>query len=601
MKENNTSDTFSKCNNECQCQECTYSQTISFADALDTIKIPGSGLLSVYDFNSALPQYGSDPLNVLPNGNVYYGNIFINVKSPNDLNVFSTVNYVNGSITIRYFNTNIIELLDIFPCLIGINGDLVFSVNAVSKITGFYKLKYIIGSLIFNSIGKSNLTSIPCFSALESVGYQSDNDKNFSLPLPRNLSLMPVNKNVFGGQINIAGYTNLLQINGFENLKYVNSIFITMNNSLQRICGFQSLQLVDVIYIELNPSLSLIKGFNCLNTITELLAISSNQTFAKQNLVIDGFEDLVVCNYLSICNNYNLKNLIFPKLQNSDIIIAGNTGLECFEFPELNVCYNFIVALNDSLRKFNVSQLYHIEGYLHIVQNNSLTYLNNFDSLTIVGMAIAIIANNSLERISDFKKLEMIGSVNSITNIYYEEDQVQTTWYNVTTLQQVLPNYVDLNIQDAVSLPNSIFIYQNNLLNNISAFNNLSIVPHSVYILSNLQLDRINAFNTATFALDFILINNHALKAIKIFEELSYIRYLIITDTMCVIKFCGLSKLCQADVIYIDVLTPDLLPNFSRPLLTVEGVYSYYALKSGCPAYNPCKPYPSCGQCQGQC
>jgi hypothetical protein len=570
-------------NNNCnECQECTYSQTISFADALDTVKITGSGLLSVYNDGSGLPVYGSDPLNVLPNDNVIYGDIDIFVTSPNDLNVYNTVNYVNGNIYIRYVPFNPIQLLDIFPCLIGINGTLGFYVSGVSKITGFYKLKYIIGSLVFSSVGNSILTSTPCFSELESIGYQANQDLNFALPLPRNLLLSGTSIGIEPSEIYFVNYANLLQISGFEKLKYVNQIVIFNNRSLQKICGFQSLQIVDQLQIQNNQILNLIKGFNCLNTVTNFLAIDSNQSNAYQNFIIDGFENLVTCNALVITNNNNLKKIILPKLQNSNIIIANNTGLEYFELPELNVCNNFIVALNDSLHKFNVSQLYHVKGYLHIVQNNSLEYLNNFDSLTIVGMSIAIISNNSLVKINDFKKLEIVGSVNSIVYHYTNNfvSGVQTTWYNAAILQQVLPNYVDLGLPYAASLPNSIFIYQNNLLNNINAFNNLSIVPNSIYIMSNVQLDRINAFNNVTFALNFILINNHALKAIKILEELNYIRYLILTDTMCLVKICGLTKLCQADLVYIDISKPNLLPNFSKPLMTVEGVYSYYELNN---------------------
>jgi hypothetical protein len=637
-------------NNSChkcvQCEQpCIYSQSTSYLDALDTIKIPGSGLLSVYNnpdstgVTGPLAYYGSDNLEVLnPTGNVIYGDVFINLESSNDLIPYKSVNYINGELIIFNVSSNVLQLSDIFPCLIGINGNFYMSTYQISKITGFYKLKYILGELFISGFvpelqspqqsnsrlkskhlekikkmySKLNLNPpiitdssetidasvIPCFSALETVGYP----ELFTIPLPIENRIDIGSIDNYGIVIESTNY--LLQINGFDSLKYTNFIVIERNSALQKICGFESLVSTDFIDILFNDNLNLIKGFNSLTVTTDFLSVSSNQSDGTQIFVMDAFPSLEICGDLFITSNYNLKSFSLPNLQiANDVTIADDYGLEYFDLCQLNLCDNFIIAANDSLRKFNVCQLSSIGGYLHIVQNSSLIYLHNFDSLCMVGMAIVIAANGFLEKISDFKKLEIIGSVQEINTIYpapnnSDDDGVQTSWFNLQTLISVLPNYISSPNLSLVSLPNSVFIYSNTLLKDISGFNSLCSIPDSIYIMSNTQLERLNAFNNATFALDFILINNHALKAMKIFEELLYIRYLIITDTMCVIKICGLTKLCQADVIYIDILAPELLPNLQTPLPTVEGVYSYYALETTCSPYSPCKQSGLCGQCQ---
>jgi hypothetical protein len=135
-----------------------------------------------------------------------------------------------------------------------------------------------------------------------------------------------------------------------------------------------------------------------------------------------------------------------------------------------------IITLNELLSNFNVCNLSNISNYLHIVQNNSLKVLNNFENLKTVGVGIAIIANNYLEKISDFKKLKIIGSIGQIPFTYYSDDSqatINTSWFNLSTLQTVLPNYNIIDTQN-LDLPSSIFIYQNPLLKQLSGFNALN-------------------------------------------------------------------------------------------------------------------------------
>jgi hypothetical protein len=570
--------------NNCESQLC--SQLTSLTDAIDTIKIPGSGTLNVGNMITSNVNivYGSDSLQVLnPLGPIVYGDIVIDLGIPiyENLEIYSSINYINGSLTIVGVSTSNEQILDLFPCLIGINGDLTMDVFNGNKMTGFYKLKYVTGRLNINA---NTLTTIPCFSELETIGWS----ESYNVPLPNPI---PTGSSNFGNNSLSIFTSNLKQIIGFEKLKYVSAIIIDNNSSLQKICGFQSLILVDSIDINSNSNLTLIKGFNRLKMITDYLSISENT--GTQNLYIDAFESLISIGDINIVNNVSLKSFCFKSLRNSYyIIIGGNNILESFEFPQLNNCSYLIITLNELLSNFNVCNLSNISNYLHIVQNNSLKVLNNFENLKTVGVGIAIIANNYLEKISDFKKLKIIGSIGQIPFTYYSDDSqatINTSWFNLSTLQTVLPNYNIIDTQN-LDLPSSIFIYQNPLLKQLSGFNALNSIPHSVYILLNSSLEIINAFNKVTFALDLDIIGNPLLKTIKIFEELTYIRYLILSNTMCADKICGLTKLCQADVIYIDIQNPTKLPNLLKPLPTVEGVYNYYSFGNCCDQINQCKP-----------
>jgi hypothetical protein len=580
-------------NNKSTCQDSPCTQLTSLVDAIDTIRIPGSGLLSVgnlitngnSNFNSNLNViYGSDPLQVFnPLGTIIYGDLDITLTTNSDVMIYNGINYINGSLNItdseKVFNINDavpLQFSDIFPCLIGINGSLNISTGYTTKITGFNKLKYITGQLVIsNDVSELvySLTTIPCFSELETIGYF----ENYNLPLPNLVPSLDQTPNS-NSTINIH-QTSIYNIIGFEKLKYVSKILIDKNEYLQTICGFQSLLSADYIVINSNQSLNLIKGFESLKIITQDLSIASNGT--NQILNINAFQNLIRCSNLLFDENTSTY-LCLRSLRNCKDILIAESNLESFDLPSLYSCNNFIITQNNNLRKFNVCNLYVINGYLNIIQNNSLTYLNNFDNLKIVSTNIAIIANNTLEKIIDFKKLKIIGSVLQMPyNYQYESPNyyvyVQTSWFDPTTFANVLPNYPNDDPQN-LDIPNSIFIYQNPILSQIDAFNNLQSIPHSIYIMLNYELDYINAFNNARFALDLDIIGNPLLKNIKIFEELTYIRYLILSNTMCATKICGLDRICQADLVYIDVQTPNQLPNLKRPLPTVEGVYNYYSL-----------------------
>jgi hypothetical protein len=548
---------------------------VSRVNSIDTVKIIGSGLLSVGITGGSVNNV--DILQVLnPLGPIVSQSLVLSVVSASDLNVYNAVNYINGSLTINDTgSTGPIILANIFPYLIGINGDLIITISNITKISGFYKLKYITGMLkITNNGTPSSLTTIPAFADLLLI----DCGQPYVIPLPNPITLPNITS---ANSIMIINNDSLSTINSFEKLKYVGSIIITSNTLLQSICAFNCLESVNFIEITFNSVVTL-TGFNHLQYISDHLLIDSNNP-GTNVFVCNAFCNLIFVGNLVITNNHNLKSLVFNSLISSqDILIGNNDLLMKLSMDHLHTTNSIYLVLNPSLISFNLNELTRINGQLNVVQNEVLHSICT-EKLSYVANSIQIISNANLIRLDDFIHLRIIGSESSIATSYSLNNStiINTSWDVAGFIGSsgLLPNVVIPSMGSPIVIANSIVILQNPILRKIHSFNALTQAC-SMYIISNHELKTINAFNSMMFALDLIMIDDHSLKTIKIFNSLCSIRYMILRDTMCADKICGLKRLCQADLIYLDILSLDAIPNFTLPLPTVEAVYSYYAFVS---------------------
>jgi hypothetical protein len=471
--------------------------TLTSADAIDTIKIPGSGLLNIasnylpsnsnsnvepddlkyigLNSNSNLympPEastnlisnvygvvYNSDPLQVQnPLGSIVTSNIAI--SNFDAFNVYNSTNYINGDLYI-IINDPISPsaptvATDIFPCLIGVNGSIVIAGTSLTGITGFYKLKYITGQLII--VDNDYLVNIPCFNELEVIDPVAP--YNTSLP-----DLVP------------------------------SSIpFQFLDNQ------------------ETSPSPTLNKsGLSKLSKLSKSKLSNASDPNASQELI----NPIGTCGFANPTINYD----------NAGLFILGNSVLRTITgFEKLKYVNDITISGNNALISICGFASIKSPGSIGISYNNNLSLIKGFNSLNNMSGNLIITANNGYVSSAPI-------SIQSSINIFDPNNYSTGTSILVIDAFERLTNVNDvlislnhnLKVFSLCNLRNAyrVFITSNDLLTTLN-FDSLRIAKF-ISIALNPRLINLAMSSLERVECDFEISENYALVCLPHFECLTYV------------------------------------------------------------------------------
>lgn len=549
--------------------------------------LPGSGALVEYpqspnsitssdDGNTILQQIQN--IDICPGG---FANA-VCIRECCEFAAAAHINFINGDLlidspfavdpTCNLLNGVILppknDLNDIFPELLGVNGSIYVVGTSYRKISGFRKLRWVTGSIIFAN--NPNLISMPAFPSLLNVS----TELYPSIPVAIAPSLVTSTLTCAPAAIIIVNNALLRRVFGFEALRQVkDGIFISNNPCLTHICGFIHLYRTDRVVINSNAKLSKLVGFCYTDTINVGLYIFDNNTAGEYDLTVSAFITLETAGQVAVIGNSYLKIFKLDALrtvQNS-FIVRSNPQLEELS-SSVAFVDNFYVENNKSLFALNFATLYEVNQQFSVSANCALLSLDTFDSLKRIGAGAIIADNVQLAEIKGFNALKYIGSTcviaaNTIAmstnacisspscscNVNFVPSVVRPhchtivfpidSGFDVTafdTLALDSCNYgleanfyllvcnanstclsnADLPVTSASIVNYSLVIYGNSRLRAIGGFSNLKHIESVLFIIFNAVLHTINAFGQLAFALDIWIRNNPSIKYIIGFNNL---------------------------------------------------------------------------------
>lgn len=425
------------------CGGCDYCQKRQKVASYNINMIPGSGKLTEFPRDCRDNKYHGDNDNDDGYDNIWCPRVCpsknICISECCEFQAASNLNFINGDLIIcnptisenppklcQNLNlTSDLDALDIFPNLLGINGNLYIVGTNYRRITGFNKLRFVAGSIVI--VNNNDLIQIPNFPCLLNVSKKVVCTKNPDNPEEC------TNGNCKRGAIIIANNSSLRKISGFHHLRQVSDgIFISQNACLTHICGFMQLYRTDRVVIYGNPKLHKVIGFCHTDTLNVGLFILNNNRSGDFDLVINAFTCLEFALDVIVVGNNYLRRFNLDCLQNvRRFIIRSNKKLEeissgygdcsacnktkdeeCHEIltPGLKHAGDFIIENNPDLQLIKFPALREITRKLEINANCSLQCLDDFGSLKRVGKGISISDNSQLSVIKAFKCLKYIGS-----------------------------------------------------------------------------------------------------------------------------------------------------------------------------------------------
>lgn len=634
--------------------ECNFvrGDTVPFGITI----IPGSGKLSefpVSNDNLNGPEDGANFLDCIRSSHLCpkaFPPTNICVRSCPEFAALRDINFINGDLIIQdplptaAAASSIIlqalpptpnDALDIFPNLLGINGNLLIIGTHYRRITGFDKLRFVTGSIII--VNNPNLISIPTFPSLLSIGglvtsFPGSSTVETGLGFAHAHAIgvnqvEPVDPRCGIAIILIANNASLRKITGFEALRQADDgIFIADNPCLTHICGFIHLYRTDRLVIKGNARLSKIIGFCYTDAINIGLFILDNNLEGEFDLAISAFVSLETAGAIVIVGNIGLKTLKFEALRivPNQFIVRSNPHLE-----ELVSSVQFVGALfiesNKSLVVLKLSCLQEVNHEMSVSNNCSLLCLDTFDELRRVGDAIVIADNKNLAELKGFNKLKYIGN-NCITRPLVQQPDpccgstcladITFDWTTIVVLPDctvifdfpldtfdpsvnacayVVPDEffrllcnsatpcgelpTEQEIPDVIAY--SLIIFRNQKLRAIGGFCSLKHVVSNIYIIANTVLHTINAFGQLAYALDVWIRNNPSLKFIIGFTNLLSIRDFVVFESGCLCDLNGLKSLEFAQDIAIESRTAKAV-KLRSPIPSVLGYNLYYSFDSKC-------------------
>lgn len=607
--------------------------------------IPGSGKLTEFPIapdNLNGPDDNPNFLDCIRNADLCpraYPPTNICIRDCLEFAAAAQINFINGDLIIAdpgllgNANVGILQVLplpnndaiDIFPNLLGINGNLYIVGTRYRRITGFDKLRFVTGSIVI--VNNPELISIPTFPSLLSVGglvtLIPPNSSGTGELGVQNHGDPRVDERCGRGAVIIANNASLRKITGFEALRQIkDALVISDNATLTHICGFIHLYRTDRIVIEGNPRLSKIIGFCYTDTINIGLYILDNNVDGEYDFTISAFIALETAGRIVIVGNNSLKSLKFDSLRIviNEFIVRSNNQLQ-----EISSSVQFVSDLyienNRSLQVLKLPCLQEVNFTMSISGNCSLLCLDTFDELRRVGHGIIIADNRQLAELKGFNKLKYIGSqcirrpelqrpsacdgcgcladiefdwlsiVRLIDCTIIDDFPLETfdiarnacayelpfEFYrllcNSVTVGPELP--VDEDIPEVIDF--SIIIFRNQRLRAIGGFCNLKHLNTNLYIIYNAILHTINAFGQLAFVLDVWIRNNTSLKYIIGFGNLLSVRDFVVYESSCLTDLNNIKSLEFAQKIAIEARSASSVKYPKIPIPSVLGYILYYS------------------------
>lgn len=377
------------------------------------------------------------------------------------------------------------------------------------------------------------------------------------------------------GLLSIKETTNLLKLNGLENLSYVGELNIKDNNSLISLSGINNLTIVDGDFDLINNPL--IPNFNGLNSLESILgdfwifnndallnfeglenlsSITGYDFFISDNEnLINFFGLLGITNLIgdvTIRNNNSLSDFMgLDSLNNIDrkLIIDENQTLNGFMgFYNLDSVEYLIVKNNQSILSFEgFSSLKYIEKQLIIENNINLNNILGFSTLNQVGSGIWLDNNPSLQNLDYFPP-----SLDSLNFILLENNDSLTNLEGLLVLSklnglQIKENDVLLNLsglENITSLKNLCVVKDNLLLESLKGLENVEEISNSLWIENNQSLQNLLDLGSLNIVSERLTIkNNNNLININGLENLQLVNEVLIDGNDQLENLQGLNQL----------------------------------------------------------
>ncbi len=345
----------------------------------------------------------------------------------------------------------------------------------------------------------------------------------------------------FHGNIVIEDNSQLLSINGFDNILATRDFIVKNNASLQNIDGFTNLQEVrNWFHIGYNQSLTSILGFNSMTYTEKYVRINFNNSLEE----ISGFEEL---------------NTI-----DRDLEISDNPSLQTIPlFNNLEYTSSLTISSNLNLISFS--------GFENLIQISALTISNNQNLQEIPPF------NSHFEAISNCG-----GDGGGGIFITNNDSLIEINGF--------------LNLQNNDNFICNIIIYDNTSLQSITGFSNVYDIL-SLEIKNNTNLTTINGFNLFERNADFNISGNSSISNITAFENLEEINYYIIFSDTNLSSLDFFNSLQTLPVISFAITNNSSLTDFCSLVAAVQSNFqpAYYDVYDN--AYNPTRQNLIDGDC----
>lgn len=592
--------------------------------------IPGAGNLTEYPISESMGNL-NEGLCLINSFENYvtcprYSEGSVCVRDCCEFKAAAKINYINGDLIIQdprdltdgsddytscsnYLSDSCLtfkqEAVDVFPNLLGVNGNIVIVGTNYTRITGFERLRFVNGSIYI--LNNDKLKEMPKFENLMNID--------------RKTSMVDGELVSSTGSLIIANNISLHSVAGFDILRQVSDcIVIAANPNLQTIIGFNRLFALDRLIIGDNNRLNQVIGFCRVTNLANGLIFANNNTDCGGDLSVEAFGLLESVDNLVIMNNHGLADLNLSALLFANhVIIRLNDDLQSFQAALEKISGVLRVEYNKSLKVLAFPELLHVDSILSIAKNDSLEELNTFPLLRYTD-GVIIAENRALKKIAGFDVLRYIGSFGIARNpdstsvLCRCDTENSYAWdsatssdcsYSVNPDQDMCASYSNAYISCAYSIPNSFLdnlcisvsactgvpdqtavdrdyvrasmvIYSNPRLQQIDAFNRLRNTASSIFITENKVLAEMHAFDMLIAAIDIWIRNNPSLVHIQGFSMLNSARDIVIRETPCLQLLDNFYCLMDAQSIVIDANTAGAILIPKEPIFTVAGYIIHY-------------------------
>lgn len=229
---------------------------------------------------------------------------------------------------------------------------------------------------------------------------------------------------------------------------------------------------------------------------------ANNYTTIKGSLYIwGGVTDLTPLNSLVIIGNgFEVKNTSLIDFK----------GLENLEIVGVDFIHSVRIENNQSLKNFlGLNKLKITQGYFYVLNNDALVDLKGLDSYTTCA--------NGEFRIQDCDNLQSITGLENMQYIY-----------------------------------GSIYLMNNRLLNDLTAWKNLKKISEGIYVINNKSLTSINGFDNINQVEGIDLIDNPILTDLKGFHNISSIKGINIRNNNLLSDLSSFNKITSVQYLSIE-------------------------------------------------
>lgn len=293
---------------------------------------------------------------------------------------------------------------------------------------------------------------------------------------------------------------NLLSLNGLQNIKKLQHLNVSANNELTSLNGLENVTDIHLLEIQGNlgltnlTSLQSLKHLDILDTynpgLTDLSGLEQIDSMQKLSLYVapiitslNGLSNLKYAKEITLLQCTELTDL--HPLQNVTTmdVFSINNCAKITDFQGLNqltaLKQLFIYNCENLTDISSLSQLGSLSGPLEIYDNNKLTSLQGLHNLDSIG-SLTLLNNVAITTLEDLSNLQYVGG--SITI----QSSALTDLHGLENVKIIGDNTLNDTFYGSIA------IYNNLLLTNLSALQNLQSIP-GLYIENNPQLSLCSA------------------------------------------------------------------------------------------------------------